>query len=292
MTNLGIDGVRVGHWTDHVARTGCTVVRFDTPAVASGEVRGGAPATHEFELLDPRRMVDRLDAVVITGGSAFGLAACIGVSERLGAEGVGFRTPHAVVPIVVGMGLYDLGVGDADVRPTVESGGLALDAAANEFEVGSVGAGTGSTVGKWRGTARPGGIGAASVADGNLIVSALIAVNAVGDLMVEKEAAETARHVVDGTFDWSTVAPPFGQNTTIGIIVTNATCTKSEAKSLAEAGHDGLARAIIPAHTPADGDALVAASTGSLGSVPMSKLRLMASAASEGAIASLRAPGP
>jgi L-aminopeptidase/D-esterase-like protein len=292
LTNLGIAGVRVGHWTDDVARTGCTVVRFDARVVASGEVRGGAPATHEFELLDPRRMVDRLDAVVITGGSAFGLATCVGVTEQLAAEGVGFRTPHAVVPIVVGMGLYDLGVGDPDVRPTSESGVFALNAAADRFEVGPVGAGTGSTVGKWRGTARSGGIGAASVTDGDLTVSALIAVNAVGDLIVEEEAAETARDILDGTFDWSTVAGPFGQNTTIGIIVTNATCTKSEARLLAEAGHDGLARAIIPAHTPADGDALVAAATNSVGSVPMAKLGLMASAATEGAIASLRSSVP
>src|SRR5690606_13189799 len=172
-----VDGVRVGHWTDAEARTGCTVVLLPEGTVASGEVRGGAPATREFALLDPTRMVTRLDAVVLSGGSAFGLAAADGVMAHLADAGIGFETVGGPVPIVVGMSLYDLAVGDPTVRPTARDGRAAVEAATGgAVETGAVGAGTGATVAKWRGPdhRRPGALVAATRGgrDG-LVVAAL-----------------------------------------------------------------------------------------------------------------------
>ena len=143
-----IAGVRVGHWTDPSAETGCTVVLLPDGAIASGEVRGGAPATRDFALLEPGRIVERLDAVVLSGGSAYGLAACSGVMATLEAVGVGFETTGGVVPIVVGMSLYDLGTGDASVRPGPEQGAAAVAAATGDtVALGRIGAGAGATVG-------------------------------------------------------------------------------------------------------------------------------------------------
>ena len=160
-----MDGVEVGHWTDPDARTGCTVVVLPEATVASGEVRGGAPATRDFALLEPGRLVDHVDAVVLSGGSAFGLAAADGVVDELEAQGRGFPTTAGAVPIVVAMALFDLGVGDASVRPDATAGRSAFQARTAHVETGSVGAGTGATVGKWRGpqAAIPGGLGAAAV---------------------------------------------------------------------------------------------------------------------------------
>ena len=156
-----VEGVEVGQWTDAAARTGCTVVCFPEGTVASGEVRGGAPATREFALLDPSRMIQRIDAVVLTGGSAFGLASAHGVMEVLAERGRGFETAGGVVPIVVAMGIFDLAVGDGTVRPGADQGRLATESASSgPHEVGLVGAGTGATVAKWRGVdhRRPGGL--------------------------------------------------------------------------------------------------------------------------------------
>jgi L-aminopeptidase/D-esterase-like protein len=289
--DLGLPGVRVGHHTDERARTGCTVVRFDAPARASGEVRGGAPATREFALLDSRRFVDGIDAVVLTGGSAFGLASCDGVVDGLAAAGVGLKTRHATVPIVVGMALYDLGVGDATARPDAAAGRAALDAAGTEVAIGPVGAGTGATVGTWRGPehARPGGLGIARVAAGETVVVAVVAVNAVGDLATEPEGSDTIDAIADGSFEWPETEGFLAENTTIGVIITNAASDKIGCRRLAEAGHDGLARAIVPAHTPYDGDALVAASIGDADIEPV-RLLTMAAAAVEHAIGSIRSP--
>lgn len=289
MIELGLDGVRVGHFTNSEAKTGCTVVRFDRSTVASGEVRGGAPATREFALLDPRRTVGRVDAVVLTGGSAFGLAACDGVVDGLAEEGVGFETKHGIVPIVVGMALYDLGQGYAAGRPDAESGRAALSSATAGAEVGLIGAGTGATVGTWRGPdrARPGGLGIARIEADDVVVAAIVAVNAAGDLAVEPEAAGTRGEIMAGVFDWPEIADIASENTTIGVIVTNAAVDKTACRLLAEAGHDGFARALVPAHTPFDGDALVAVSCGDL-EAPLGRLRLMAATAVEQAIGSVR----
>jgi L-aminopeptidase/D-esterase-like protein len=279
-----VAGVRVGHWTDPVARTGCTVVLLPPGTVASGEVRGGAPATREFDLLDPLRLVQRLDAVVLSGGSAFGLAAGDGVMAWLAERGVGLATAGGPVPIVVGLSLFDLGVGDPGVRPGPDQGRAAAAAATGgPVEVGAVGAGTGATVGKWAGRDRatPGGLGAATRRSGEVVVSALVAVNSVG-------------FIDDGTRTDDPGPPAVPQrapaerfdSTTIGLVVTNARLDKAGCLHLARCGHDGLARALYPAHTAADGDALVAAATGPVEADP-AHLGVLATAAVSAAIRSV-----
>lgn len=254
-----VDGVRVGHWTDVHARTGCTVVLLPVGTVASAEVRGGAPASRELVLLEPGRTVERLDALLLTGGSAFGLAAADGVVRWCEERGLGFPTGAGPVPIVAALGLFDLLVGDGTVRPRSEDGYAACETAtAGEVALGAVGAGTGCTVAKWAGReqARPGGLGAATERHGALVVSALVAVNAVGDRRRPGDrrvpVPPLARFAAEPT------------NTTVGIVVTNARLTKLECHLVAQSGHDGLARAIDPAHTAGDGDALVVAASGSL----------------------------
>lgn len=256
-----VPGVRVGHWTDHEARTGCTAVLFPEGTIASGEVRGGAPATREFELLHPHRLVQRLDAVVLAGGSAFGLAAADGAMHWLEQRGIGFPTPVGPVPIVVGAALFDLAVGDAKVRPGAEEGFVACDSARDgPFDIGQVGAGAGATVNKWRGPEhrRPAGIGTATVRHGTLIVSALVALNAFGDVDVTFDERGTSEAMT--AFD-EAVRAGFG-NTTLGVVATNASLDKAACLVVAEGGHDGLARALFPPHARVDGDAIVAAATG------------------------------
>ena len=277
--DIEIPGLTVGHWTDLDAQTGCTVVRFPEGTVASGEIRGGAPATREFEILDPSRLVDRLDAVVLSGGSAFGLAAADGVVAALEAEGQGFPTAAGVVPIVVGMSLYDLGVGSAAVRPDADSGRTALDAATSDPAEGRVGAGTGATVGKWRGPdhVRNAGLGVRVVRSADLVVTAIVAVNAAGDF----DDGTTMRAVKAGDLLWPH-REPFG-NTTIGVVVTNAHLTKSDCLIVAQGAHDGLARVIVPPHMRPDGDGFVAAATGEV-EADIDHVRLLAVGAVEQAI--------
>jgi L-aminopeptidase/D-esterase-like protein len=268
-----VPGVRVGHWTDAVGRTGCTVVLFPDGTVASGEVRGGAPGTREFALLAPERTVGRIDAVVLAGGSAFGLAACDGVVRWCEERGLGFPTAAGPVPIVVGAVLYDLMVGDAGARPDAAAGYAAcVDAGDGPPALGAVGAGTGATVAKWHGRehARPGGIGSVALRQGDLIVAALLAVNAFGD---RPGAAPPAAIDPTGAFT----------NTTIGVIATNATLDKVGCLLVAQSGHDGLARAIEPVHATVDGDALVAASIGPV-VVPVDQVRVLAARAVEQAV--------
>ncbi|MDZ7674351.1 MAG: P1 family peptidase [Acidimicrobiales bacterium] len=275
-----VDGIRVGHWTDAEAETGCTVALFPEGTVASGEVRGGAPATREFALLDPAMMVQRLDAVVLTGGSAFGLASADGVMALLAEQGRGFETVGGPVPIVVAMAVFDLAVGDGSVRPGPVEGRAAAEAAASgPHDLGQVGAGTGATVAKWRGPdhRRPGGVVAETVRFGEIVVSALVAVNAFG------EPGSTPGEVLDGT-----TADMF-QNTTIGVVATNAKVDKLGCHLLAQSAHDGLARAVAPTHTAADGDAFVAAAAGSV-EAELAIVRTMAVAAVERAIRSVGAP--
>ena len=258
-----VPGVRVGHWTHTDAQTGCTVVLLPEGTVASGEIRGGAPATREFALLDPQRLVSTIDAVVLSGGSAFGLAAGDGVMGWLEQQGRGFPTKAGPVPIVIGMSLYDLTVGDGTIRPTAAHGAEAAAAAADgRHEVGLVGAGTGATVGKWGGpdTTTPGGLGSATIRSGDIVVSALIAVNALGWI---DDGTTTA----DPGPRWAPAEADFG-NTTIGVVATNARLDKGDCHLAAQSGHDGFARALQPAHTSADGDALVVAATGTVDADP------------------------
>lgn len=276
-----VDGVTVGHWTDLEARTGCTVVRLPEGTIASGEVRGGAPATREFELLDPTRLVDRVDAVVLSGGSAYGLAAGSGVADALGDAGVGFETTHGVVPIVVGMSLYDLGVGDASVRPTADSGRAALAAATATPDVGRVGAGTGATVGKWRGVdhMKDAGLGIATMTDGDLVVTAIVAVNAVGDIDDGTDPAT----IRSGRSAWPVADDPLATNTVIGVVVTNAVLDKPGCLVVAQGAHDGLARAVFPPHMRSDGDGFVAAATGVV-EAPIDQVRMLTVVAMDTAI--------
>ncbi len=258
MAKSPFDWMQVGHWTDSHARTGCTVITFTGNVVASGEVRGGAPATREFALLEPTKLVQGVHAVVLSGGSAFGLAAADGVARTLRTQDIGFPTAHGRVPIVVALSLYDLGVGNAMRWPGVPEGNAAFHEASANFDVGVVGAGTGATAGKWRGSqdAYGAGLGFAECRKDDLVVSAVIAANPAGD--IGQRGVEARNALAGGSFEWPEVESPVGENTTIGLIATNAVLTKSQCRSVAEAGHDGLARAIFPAHGPTDGDALIA----------------------------------
>ncbi|GAA4901076.1 hypothetical protein GCM10023223_15870 [Stackebrandtia albiflava] len=239
-----------------MARTGCTVVLFPEETTASAEVRGGAPATRELALLAPHRTVAHVDAAVLTGGSAFGLASADGVMRYCEERGRGVVTPAGPVPIVPALGLFDLTVGDASVRPGPEQGYAACLAATGEpFQAGRIGAGTGATVGKLRGPegTRPAGLGIATVATDAAAVTAIVAVNAVGDV----------DHDGDGMAAVLEIPPrrQFG-NTVIGIVVTDARLDKTGCLLVAQGSHDGLARTISPPHTTADGDAFIAAATG------------------------------
>lgn len=284
-----VEGVEVGHWTDAEARTGCTVVVLPPRTVASGEVRGGAPATREWALLDPTRLVDQVDAVVLSGGSAFGLAAGDGVARWLEGQGRGFPTPAGPVPIVVGMSLFDLAVGDSSVRPDAASGRAACEAATSgQVPLGAVGAGTGATVAKWSGwdDSSAGGLVGAVRRHGDLVVAALVAVNALGSVDdgtapgLEPSELATAGWLADGGHQ------VFG-NTTIGVVVTNARLTKLECHLVSQSAHDGLARSLLPAHTRSDGDAIVAASTGTV-DAPVAGVRQLAVTVVAEAVRSLR----
>lgn len=281
-----LEGVGVGHWTDSDAMTGCTVVVLPTGTVASGEIRGGAPATREFGLLHPGCTVTSLDAVVLSGGSAFGLAAGHGVAAELEAQGRGYETKAGPIPIVVGLSLFDLTLGRADVRPNAENGATALEDAQTRIgqpmRSGRLGAGVGATVGTWRGVEhrRRAGLGIAEVAHGDVRVIAIVVVNAVGDI---DDGTGAQRLVEDPSVLDQPVAPL--QNTTIGCVLTTAALDKNECHQLAQGAHDGLARAVYPTHTPADGDAFVAVTCGDV-EAPLMETKALTVAAVERAIRS------
>ena len=259
-----IEEIKIGHWTDTEAETGCTVIRFPKSVVASGEVRGGAPATREFELLAPERTVENIDAVVISGGSAFGLSSAIGVVEFLKESGIGFPTAQGAVPIVVGMSLYDLGVGSSSIRPGAHEGRIAcLDGENTEIETGRIGAGAGATTGNWRGKENLsyGGIGIASAEVEGVIVCSLFAVNPAGDVIDEKIAESFIKESFELSKERENIETTELMNTTLGVVMTNLSLTKSECYLLSQSSHDGIARSIFPAHTRMDGDAVVAVST-------------------------------
>jgi L-aminopeptidase/D-esterase-like protein len=289
-----IAGIRVGHWTDPVARTGCTVVLFPEGATASAEVRGGAPAGRELDLLAPERTVRRIDAAVLTGGSAFGLAAADGVMRFCEERDMGVPTPAGRVPIVPALGLYDLAVGDPKVRPRADDGYAAcLAATAGPVALGPVGAGAGTLVGMYAGpaAARPGALAGAVLRAGDLAVAVLAAVNAFGAVDLDGSGvAEAAAALAAGR--------PLGTagaftNTTIGVVATNARLDKLGCFLVAQGAHDGLARALAPPHTRVDGDAVIAAATGQV-DADVDAVRLLAVAATERAIRSVAggdAPG-
>ena len=271
-------GLSVGHWTDREAATGCTVVLCDGEgAVAGVDVRGSAPGTRETDLLDPVNAVQRIHAVLIGGGSAFGLDACGGVMRWLEARGRGVEVGPVRVPLVCGAVLFDLPVGRADVRPGAAAGAAACDAASTAaVPQGSVGAGTGATVGKMLGFERAtkSGLGTASLRlAGGVTVAALVAVNAAGDVVDPASGAVLAGPRLPGggfvrTSEWlreHASAIGLGANTTLAVVATDALLTKPEATKMAQMAHDGLARTIDPVHTMLDGDTVFALATGAAG---------------------------
>jgi L-aminopeptidase/D-esterase-like protein len=274
-----VAGLRVGHFTDARRPTGCTVVLAEGGAVCGVDVRGGAPGTRETDLLDPVNSVQQVHAVVLSGGSAFGLDTATGVMRYLEEKGVGFPVSVGKVPIVPAAILYDLGIGDWTIRPDARAGYEAARAAtAGPIAEGSVGAGAGATVGKMFGASRAmkGGIGTASVRlPSGAVVAALVAVNANGDVVDPTTGRVVAgARTDDGKGLRGTVAalmagvrpgPPLrAENTSIGVVATNVALTKAEATKTAQMAHDGLARTIRPAHVPWDGDTLFALSTGAV----------------------------
>ncbi len=275
-TLTDVDGLLVGHAVRRERPTGCTVVVAREGAVAGVDVRGAAPGTRETDLLHPLSTVQQVHAVVLAGGSAFGLEAATGVVTWLESEGIGFPAGRYRVPIVPAAILFDLGVGDGRIRPDAACGREAAEAASPAAVAqGNVGAGAGATVGKLQGMARAmkGGLGSASIRlpDG-VVIAALVAVNARGDVIDPSTGQVVAgvrtadgRHLADARvlLRQGLAAPGApAEHTTLGIVATNVTLTKTEASLVARMAHDGFARAIAPVHTPADGDVIFALATG------------------------------
>ena len=282
-----VTGLRVGHFTDTRRPTGCTVILATDGAVAGVDVRGASPGTRETELLSPLNAVETVHAILLAGGSAFGLDAAGGVMRWLDERGIGVQirraagggadaAPPVRVPIVPAAILYDLWVGDPTIRPDAAAGYAACEAATEEPPPqGNVGAGAGASVGKLFGIERAmkGGLGSAAVTVGGITVGALAAVNALGDIVDPATGAVVAgartesgdallgtmRALLAGELPG---APPVGSATTLGVVATDARLTKAEANKVAQMAQDGLARSINPAHTMTDGDVVFALATG------------------------------
>ncbi|MBX6365605.1 MAG: P1 family peptidase [Gemmatimonadetes bacterium] len=278
MTLTAVPGVRVGHASDLEARTGCTVIIG--PFRAACDVRGLATGTRELDALSPHHLVPAVDAIVLTGGSAFGLDAAGGVAAWLEERGFGFPTGAARVPIVPAAVIYDLGVGRADRRPDAAMGRAACDAASDApVAEGAIGAGTGATVGKILGPdgASPSGVGSWALRSNGFVVGALAVVNAVGDVRAadgrilagargpDGAFVDTSRYLRDGTFHggFGSSGPVPGTNTTLAVVATDAPLTRTALEMLARMAATGVSRRITPVHTPFDGDVTFAASTAS-----------------------------
>ena len=300
-----VAGIEVGHYSDPRRPTGCTVILARDGAVAGVDVRGAAPGTRETDLLAPGNLVQEVHAVMLSGGSAWGLAAADGATRWLEEHGVGLDVRYGTLPIVPAAVLFDLPVGDARIRPDAAAGYSACEAASSAPPAeGNVGAGSGALVGKLFGVHRAmkGGIGTASVTVNGVTVGALIACNALGDVIDPDTARviagartedgrallDTRRALLRGELPNPLLA---GTNTTLGVVATDAVLTKVQANRLASVAHDGLARAINPVHTMSDGDTLFALAAGRVpleGDAPgMTVLGTMA--AEVVAIATLRA---
>lgn len=286
---LDIEGIEIGQATDTDAATGCTVIICPEGATAGVAVRGGGPATRETDLLRPENMVQRIHAVMLSGGSAFGLDAASGAMRRLEERGIGFDVGVGRVPIVCGASLFDLACGRGDVRPDATMGYEAcLDAESSKgFEEGCRGAGTGATVGKVGGMTRAmkSGMGAYGLTADGLQVATVVAVNALGSV-VERDGTPIAGllsedgasilSIEDGEKAFLAAGrASFSSNTTVSCVITNAALTKAEACKVASIAHDGYARAIRPVHSSNDGDTVFVMATGKL-SVAMDLVGLLA----------------
>ena len=272
-----VPGLKVGHYTLKERPTGCTVVLCEAGATAGVDVRGSAPGTRETDLLNPINAVQQVNAILLSGGSAYGLDAASGVMRYLEEKNAGVHVAGGVVPIVPAAILMDLGVGDFHIRPNAESGYQAcLAATSGPVAEGNVGAGAGATIGKMFGPkfAMKSGLGTASAAIGvtGIVVAALVAVNAVGDVVdphtgeivagARSEDGKGYRNSMDAMMNGYRVVLQNSANTTIGIVATNAPFTKVQMNKIAQMAHDGYARAINPVHTMSDGDTIFAMSTG------------------------------
>lgn len=263
-----VPGIEVGHAQNKKALTGCTVILCREGAVAGVDVRGGAPGTRETDLLSPGNLVEKVHAILLAGGSAFGLDAASGVMRYLEAGQVGFQTREALVPIVPSAILYDLDLGDSKIRPDAKMGYQAcVNASRDETAEGVVGAGTGASVGKILGRdyAMKSGIGGASIRlSAGVVVGAIAAVNALGDVYdpLTGEFVAGVRNELKTMELLRSFKPVSRRNTVIGAVAVNADFTKAEMTRVAQMAHDGMARAIRPVHTQFDGDTIFALATG------------------------------
>ncbi|NUN69307.1 MAG: P1 family peptidase [Bacteroidetes bacterium] len=267
-----VPGFQVGHYTDAVNITGCTVILCPPGTVGSCDVRGSSPGSRELALLAPDKQMQEVHAVLLSGGSAYGLGAANGVMKFLAERGIGYQTPWVTVPIVPSAIIFDLNIGSASVFPTPENAYDACLHAGRQVEQGSVGAGTGAVVGKWSGfdTAMKGGVGTASSRLGSLIVGALAVVNAVGDVIDEDGTTLAGAMKEGGFFDARGRLEHFvndrlltrNTNTTLVVVASNAKLSKVDTNRVAQRVHDGMARAIHPCHTTFDGDVAFALSSG------------------------------
>ena len=274
-------GFKVGHWTDPVAKTGCTVIRCDAGAAAGVNVGGGAPATIQTDVIGPASATAILHAVLLTGGSAFGLAAYAGVMRFLEERGVGIAVRDWRVPHVAGAVIFDLQVGDGTVRPGPDAGYAACGAAIDDPAEGLVGAGTGATAAKLSGGYTPGGLGIVTVTADGATVTAVMVVNALGDIWDGERGLWVARSA-------SGVRPSAGGNTTIGAVLTDAALGREAVRRVALTAHDGLARAIRPAHTDRDGDTLFALAAGPVEVDPFVIQRAAAEAVEQAIVRAVR----
>jgi len=271
-----VPGIRVGHFTDLNAATGCTVILCEDGAVAGVDVRGGAPGTRDTDLLNPVNVVEKIHAVMLSGGSAFGLNAIGGVQRYLEEKGVGYEMAGVRVPIVPGAVVFDLDIGSATVRPGALEGYKACrDATSGPVAEGCVGAGTGAMIGQLKGKkcAMKSGLGTASMKFyGEIVVAALFVVNALGDI-VDPASGRIMAGIrcedgkgLDNTLElmkqgYTYLSEP-GRNTVVGVVATNAALTKAQAAKIAGMAHDGLARSINPSHSMHDGDTIFTLSLG------------------------------
>lgn len=269
-----VEGIKIGHQQSEEGMTGVSVIIYEEGATGGVDVRGSAPGTRETDLFEPEKMVDKVHAVVLSGGSAFGLDASSGVMNYLEDQGIGFDVGVTNVPIVSSAVIFDLDIGDYRIRPDAEMGyAAAKKATTAQSAQGNVGAGKGATVGKilGPGQAMKGGLGSASVRVGDLVVSAMVVVNSFGDIYDPRNNQQIA-----GVFDYEqdqllhtvelmkkpNLAIGFDvKNTTIGVIATNATLTKAEANKTSQMAQNGLARTIHPVHTMIDGDTVFTMAT-------------------------------
>jgi L-aminopeptidase/D-esterase-like protein len=285
------EGFLVGHWTHAEAQTGCTVILVPPGNVSSCDIRGSSPSSRELVLLDPDRRLTEVHAVVLTGGSAFGLASAQGVVEWLAERGVGYQTAVTPVPIVPAAVIFDLGAGSPNVRPGPDEGRAACDAAATEFETGLVGVGAGATVGKWAGFEHrsPGGFGFGSVSEEGMEVVAVAVVNSVGDVLAEDGSVLAGTTSPDPHY-----RPPPPRtadvpvNTVLSCVMTRGVTDKREMRWLAARGSDGIAMSVRPAHTRYDGDVVFGVSGPPLpGDAPVN-LDLMGLLATQAVAAAVR----